>query len=156
MAYKPYKMKGHALPGINRRASGTSTDQGTDNLSDGRSASSPAQASPAKLPDVWIGGINKGTGPKAMREGIAQEKKNIKVDVGYDEAVKAVESGDLAEVRYTGEDAISRLNMARGDESKSDMVKEYKETGEVSGKKSGRAKAAKVKQKERKTEQKKS
>jgi len=44
MAYKPYKMKGHALPGIYQRASGTSTDQGTDNLPDGRSASSPLQA----------------------------------------------------------------------------------------------------------------
>ena len=37
MAYKPYKMKGHTLPGINQRS------EGDTDLPDGRSGSSPLQ-----------------------------------------------------------------------------------------------------------------
>ena len=47
MAYKPYKMKGHTLPGINQKS------EGNTDLPDGRSGSSPFQykykKSPAKL-----------------------------------------------------------------------------------------------------------
>ena len=39
MAYKPYKMKGHTLPGINQRS------EGDTDLPDGRSGSSPFQHS---------------------------------------------------------------------------------------------------------------
>ena len=39
MAYKPYKMKGHTLPGINQKS------EGNTDLQDGRSGSSPLQAS---------------------------------------------------------------------------------------------------------------
>ena len=44
MAYKPFKMKGHTLPGINQRS------EGNTDLPDGRSASSAFQykESPAK------------------------------------------------------------------------------------------------------------
>ena len=37
MAYKPFKMKGHTLPGINQRS------EGDTDLPDGRSGSSPFQ-----------------------------------------------------------------------------------------------------------------
>jgi hypothetical protein len=62
MAYKPYKMKGHKLPGINQNS------EGNTDLPDGRSGSSPLQdykkgyygegkSSPAKLaPLVAIAG----------------------------------------------------------------------------------------------------
>tara|TARA_R100000152_G_scaffold20545_2_gene14545 strand:- start:14 stop:379 length:366 start_codon:yes stop_codon:yes gene_type:complete len=40
MEYKPFKMKGHTLPGINQRSE-------TENLPDGRSASSPFQTDEA-------------------------------------------------------------------------------------------------------------
>ena len=46
MKYKPYKMKGHSLPGINQRS------EGNTDLPDGRSGSSPLQenSSPLKCP----------------------------------------------------------------------------------------------------------
>ena len=37
MAYKPFKMKGHSLPGINQKS------EGNTDLPDGRSGSSPLQ-----------------------------------------------------------------------------------------------------------------
>ena len=44
MAYKPYKMKGHTLPGINQRS------EGNTDLPDGRSGSSPFQYKYKKSP----------------------------------------------------------------------------------------------------------
>jgi hypothetical protein len=48
MAYKPYKMKGHTLPGINQKS------EGNTDLSDGRSGSSPFQYKYKKSPTKWI------------------------------------------------------------------------------------------------------
>ena len=42
--YKPFKMKGHTLPGINQNSE-------TPNLPDGKSASSPFQK---KSPNKWV------------------------------------------------------------------------------------------------------
>ena len=44
MAYEPYKMKGHALPGINQKS------EGDTDLPDGRSGSSPFQYKYPKSP----------------------------------------------------------------------------------------------------------
>ena len=46
MAYKPFKMKGHTLPGINQRS------EGNTDLPDGRSGSSAFQYK--KSPTKWI------------------------------------------------------------------------------------------------------
>ena len=48
MAYKPYKMKGHSLPGINQNS------EGNTDLSDGRSGSSPFQYKYPKSPNKWV------------------------------------------------------------------------------------------------------
>tara|TARA_R100000781_G_C4071930_1_gene124760 strand:- start:686 stop:898 length:213 start_codon:yes stop_codon:yes gene_type:complete len=49
MAYKPFKMKGHTLPGINQKS------EGNTDLPDGRSGSSPFQANYKKpSPTKWI------------------------------------------------------------------------------------------------------
>ena len=45
MAYKPFKMKGHSLPGINQKS------EGNTDLPDGRSASSAFQY---KSPTKWV------------------------------------------------------------------------------------------------------
>ena len=105
------------------------------------------KSSPAKRADVYIDGENIGTGPEAMKKGIAQEKKNIKVDVGFDEAEKAVKEGNLKEVTYDKEDAKTRLKMATTDPDKKGMVKDYKTTGIVKGKGTERAEAAKSRDK---------
>ena len=44
MAYKPFKMKGHTLPGINQKS------EGNTDLPDGRSGSSPFQYKYKKSP----------------------------------------------------------------------------------------------------------
>ena len=46
--YKPYKMKGHTLPGINQRS------EGDTDLPDGRSGSSPLQYKYPKSPNKWV------------------------------------------------------------------------------------------------------
>ena len=48
MAYKPYKMKGHTLPGINQKS------EGNTDLPDGRSGSSPFQYKYKKSPNKWV------------------------------------------------------------------------------------------------------
>ena len=57
MAYKPYKMKGHTLPGINQRS------EGNTDLPDGRSASSAFQyKSPNKFDMASMGSMTGGEG----------------------------------------------------------------------------------------------
>ena len=97
-------------------------------------------SSPLSRRDVYIDGEYIGTGPEAVKQGIAQEKKNVKVPVGP--TTEALEKGDLKEVTYTGDDVKERMSMTHGDEKKH-MQKEYKETGKVSGRGSDRAQAAK-------------
>ena len=48
MAYKPFKMKGHSLPGINQNS------EGNTDLPDGRSGSSPFQYKYTKSPNKWV------------------------------------------------------------------------------------------------------
>ena len=56
MGYKPYKMKGHTLPGINQKS------EGNTDLPDGRSGSSPFQdykkgyygEGKSKSPNKWV------------------------------------------------------------------------------------------------------
>ena len=93
--------------------------------------------SPAKAPNVYIDGEDQGTGPEAMKKGIAQEKKNIKVPVG----LKGTEN--LKEVTYDKEDAKTRLKMAKTDPNKKEMIADYQKTGIVKGKGTDRAIAAK-------------
>ena len=47
MAYSPFKMKGHTLPGINQKS------EGNTDLPDGRSGSSPLQYKYPKSPNKW-------------------------------------------------------------------------------------------------------
>ena len=49
--YKPYKMKGHTLPGINQRS------EGDTDLPDGRSGSSPLQYKYPKSPTKWVAAV---------------------------------------------------------------------------------------------------
>ena len=79
MAYKPYKMKGHTLPGINQKS------EGNTDLPDGRSGSSPLQAS-YDLSKATVSNPNKVKGnvdkrkqsPKALLRAHKQQDKTVK------------------------------------------------------------------------------
>ena len=67
--YKPYKMKGHTLPGINQRS------EGNTDLPDGRSGSSPFQYKYKKSPAKWIQAVAQ-LAPMIM--GMISKKKDKK------------------------------------------------------------------------------
>ena len=102
-------------------------------------------SSPLSKRDVYIDGENIGTGPEAVKKGIAQEKKNIKVGVGTDKADAARASGNLAEVTYTGSDVrelISRTDPTSKERKR--MQDELKDTGELKARGSDRAISSKL------------
>ena len=87
MAYKPYKMKGHTLPGINQKS------EGNTDLPDGRSGSSPFQHNMWKVDNKTGKNVPKshvhgkprvgGKGPRILKPGTRE----------YVEAKKGKEKG---------------------------------------------------------------